>query len=133
MSQTMNIFIGRDNREVYLLLQDGDTVPAFTATRAVLVFGSTVLDTVVDTDELKLIEDGTKLQVQAGSYTGLTAGTYDGKLTVFDLLSWDDGIAWERFSVSVKDWATPGIVVAVAQTGIAQDEDIGVPVVANVP
>jgi hypothetical protein len=133
MSHTMDIFIGRDNQEVYLLLQDGDTIPTGTATRAVLVFGDTVLDTIVDTDELKLIADATKLQVQAGSYAGLVEGVYDGKLTVYDILSWADGIAWERFHVSVKPWLTPGVGVSVPQTGVASSENIGAPSVSNVP
>ena len=96
----MNIYINRDNKTIFNLLQDGEAVTANTITRAVFRFGDFCVDTNVAGDPIELIENATKVQVQAGLIPGLVEGGYEGKLTIFDTLS-DNGFAWGR-AVKIK-------------------------------
>lgn len=105
MSETLTIYLGRDNREVFELQQDGVVVTALSVTRAVLRFGGYVLDTEDDEDvAMALTTSNQRVEIFAGKLSGLIEGVYHGTLTVFDTMSADNGFAWETFNVHVRDW-----------------------------
>ena len=100
----MNIYINRDNKTVFNLLQNGEAVTADAITRAVFRFGDFCADTNVAGDPIQLIEDATKVQVQAGLIPDLVEGSFEGKLTVFDTLS-ENGLAWGKaIKIKVISW-----------------------------
>ena len=103
MPEIMNIYIGRDNVEVFELQQDALVVAEDAVTRAVLRFGGYCLDSDSD-EEIELTTSAQRVEIQAGLMTGLVAGVYPGMLTIFDAASETNGLAWQAFNVRVREW-----------------------------
>jgi len=99
------VYKDRDNEERIELLQDGVLVTAGAVTRAVLKFGTFVLDTDDDSEIYFLDSDNQVLCFQLGKLTGLVAKNYfDGKLTIFDNTN-TSGLAWANIHITVFNWA----------------------------
>lgn len=103
MAETLTIYMGRDNKEIFELQQDGVVVTADAVTRAILRFGDYCLDTESD-EEIELTTNAQRVEIAAGTIEGLSEGVYYGVLTVFDLMSAENGFAWESFNVHVRYW-----------------------------
>jgi|GEM_PF-5130507 len=81
-------------------------VPADTLTRAMFSFGTYCVDTsnLEHNDMIAFNADKTELTLKIGLVAGVLAGSYHGRLTVFDAAS--QPLAWEDYSVEVKEWKT---------------------------
>jgi len=105
MPEILNIYLGRDNTEIFELQQDGVVVTADAVTRAVLRFGGFCMDTDdEECTELVLSTNNQRIEIQAGNLAGLAEGIYKGMLTIFDLIGAENGIAWQAFDIRVKPW-----------------------------
>jgi hypothetical protein len=107
----VRVYVGRDNRTRLELRQEGELVVANAVTRAQFKFGTWCLDTSEAGDPIELMNNAQAVEMQLGLVTGLTPGTYRGKLTVYDL-NHPNGIAWAEVSVLAQKWnvcsAEPG-------------------------
>lgn len=111
MSNTITVYISRDNTEIFLLKYRPVRkygyilVPKNTIIRAVFRFDTYCLDT--DTDivgNIGFMEDNTIVFIKPGLIPDLVIGQYSGWLTVYDALN-PNGRAWgEELIVDVVYW-----------------------------
>jgi len=100
---SLTIYIGRDNAEILELLQDGVAVGENEVTRAVLAFGSHVLDTEDSPSDISLDATAQNVSITAGQIPNLKPGDYHGMLTIYDALT-PNGLAWADLSIHVREW-----------------------------
>jgi hypothetical protein len=107
------IYLGRDNRIVWELRADGQTVTPGSVTRAVLWLPATasteseaiVMDSQTDPD-IELTDSATRVQISAGDRP-LKPGTHQAYLTVYDAAN-PDGLAWSTDMIKVIGWRPDG-------------------------
>jgi len=99
---TLTVYVGRDNKDQLRLLQNGSVVGNNIVTRADLSFGDYCIDTATDSN-IRLTTNATVVEMEIGLTTGLVAGKYEGKLTIYDASN-THGIAWTDIEIDVLSW-----------------------------
>lgn len=105
---TTTIFLGRDNRQRWQLINNDEVVQENAVTRATLTFpGHATEDGEIycaDTDGegLALTDNATVVEADLGG-APLKPGAYEALLTVYDAVN-VNGIAWARVLVEVSAW-----------------------------
>ena len=107
MTETVVVYIGRDNEYQWQLQEDCENIDGDTVTRVVLDIpdhGSGVTLDSDDSPQMISIDSGGVVTATIGTEVD-TEGFYDGFLTVYTNTE-TNGIAWDLINLEVKAWET---------------------------